>query len=352
MLDLKALTESIRGGDPSAYQRAKDRWDSLAKPLGSLGGLETAICRIAAITGNEDISLERRRLVVFCADNGGVAQGVSQSDSSVTEAVAKALGKGCSTVNYMASGLSCEVLPIDIGMSCGRTPTGVLAQRIRSGTADLFLGPAMEREDCLRAMETGFGLAVDAANQGTDILLAGEMGIGNTTTSSAVLSVLLDRSPEELTGKGAGLSDAGLEHKVNVIGKAITADRPDPEDPVDVLTKVGGLDLAALCGFYLGAAYARRPVLLDGLITYAAALCAVRLCPKAGDALLASHCSGEPASRIALHSLGLVPLISAGLRLGEGSGAVAALPLLDMALRVYQSDHGFASIGIEPYLPL
>ena len=155
MLDLKALTESIRGGDPSAYQRAKDRWDSLAKPLGSLGGLETAICRIAAITGNEDISLERRRLVVFCADNGVVAQGVSQSDSSVTEAVAKALGKGCSTVNYMASGLSCEVLPIDIGMSCGRTPTGVLAQRIRSGTADLFLGPAMEREDCLRAMETG-----------------------------------------------------------------------------------------------------------------------------------------------------------------------------------------------------
>ena len=352
MLDLKALTESVCGRDPSAYQRAKDRWDSLAKPLGSLGGLETAICRIAAITGDEDVSLKRRKLVVFCADNGVIAQGVSQSDSTVTEAVARALGEGTSTVNYMASGLSCDVLPVDIGMANGRTPPGVLDRRVRSGTADLFLAPAMEREDCLRAMEVGFDLAVDAARQGADILLAGEMGIGNTTTSSAVLSVLLDQPPHDLTGKGAGLSDVGQQHKVDVICKAIAFNRPDPEDPVDVLSKVGGLDLAALCGFYLGAAYIRRPVVLDGLITYAAALCAVRLCPKAGDVLLASHCSGEPASRKALEALGLDPLIAAGLRLGEGSGAVAALPLLDMALRVYHSDHRFASIGIEPYQPL
>ena len=352
MLDFRSLAESIHGGDPSAYQKATERWDSLAKPLGSLGELETAICRIAALTGSVDVSLAKRTLVVFCADNGVIAQGVSQSDSTVTEAVAKALGEKRSTVNYMASGLSCKVIPIDIGMSCKRTPYGVLDRRIRSGTADLTLGPAMERADCLQAMETGFDVAEKAVKQGAEILLAGEMGIGNTTTSTAVLSVLLDRPPETLTGKGAGLSDIGLKRKIEVIRRGIAMNRPDPEDPVDILTKVGGLDLATLCGFYLGAAHSRRPVLLDGLITYAAALCAVRLCPGAVDALLASHCSAEPASRLALDALRLSPLISAGLRLGEGSGAVAALPLLDMALRVYHSGNRFASIGIEPYQPL
>ena len=175
------------------------------------------------------------------------------------------------------------------------------------------------------------------------------MGIGNTTTSAAVLSLLLDRPPETLTGRGAGLSDAGLLRKNNAIRQAIRRNRPDPADPIDVLTKVGGLDLAALCGFYLGAAYSRCPVLLDGLITCAAALCAVRLCPKVRDALLAAHCSAEPASALALEELDLAPLLSAGLRLGEGSGAAAALPLLDMALRVYHSGNTFDAIGIEAY---
>ena len=352
MLDFRFLADSIHGGDPLVYQKAKERCDGLAKPLGSLGELETAICRMAALTGSPDVSLDRRSLFVFCADNGVVAQGVSQSDASVTEAVARALGEKRSTVNYLASGLNCKVIPVDIGMSCKRTPPGVLDRRVRGGTADLSSGPAMEREDCIRAIEAGFALAEEAVDQGADILLSGEMGIGNTTTSTAVLSVLLNRPPEVITGKGAGLSDTGLKCKIEVIRRGIAVNHPDPEDPVDVLIKVGGLDLAALCGFYLGAAYSRRPVLLDGLITYAAALCAVRLCPGAGDVLLASHCSAEPASRLALDALGLSPLISAGLRLGEGSGAVAALPLLDMALRVYHSGNRFASIGIEPYQPL
>lgn len=352
MLDLNSLKNSIQGGNPSVYQRTKDRWNGLAKPLGSLGQLETAICRMAALIGSEEVSLDRRTLVVFCADNGVTAQGVSQSDSSVTEAVAGALGKKRSTVNYMASGLNCKVIPVDIGMTCDRTPPGVSYRRIRSGTADFSLGPAMERGDCLRAMEAGFDLAVKAAEQGADLLLAGEMGIGNTTTSAAILSVLLRQPPEALAGKGAGLSDAGLNRKIEVIRRGIMVNRPDANDPVDILTKVGGLDLAALCGFYLGAAYSRRPVLLDGVITYAAALCAVRLCRKAEDAMLASHRSAEPASRLALEALCLCPLISADLRLGEGSGAVAALPLLDMALRVYHSGNHFASIGIDPYQPL
>lgn len=352
MLDLNCLTASISGGDPAVYQAATNRWNGLAKPLGSLGSLETAVARIAALTGTTDVSLDHRTLFVFCSDNGVVAQGVSQSDASVTEAVALALGERRSTVNYMAASFSCPVIPVDIGMSCEKTPPGVLDRRVRDGTEDMTHGPAMERVDCLRAMEAGFNLASEAAKQGADLLLAGEMGIGNTTTSAAVLSVLLDRPPDTLIGRGAGLSDAGLNRKTEAVRASIAINAPDPDDPVDVLTKVGGLDLAALCGFYLGAACCRRPVLLDGLITYAAALCAVRLCPRAGDALLASHCSAEPASHLALGALGLTPLISAGLRLGEGSGAVAALPLLDMALRVYHSGNRFASIGIEPYKPL
>ena len=348
-MNLSSILSAIHGGDPLAYAQAVSHWDSLAKPLGSLGGLEAAVAKIAALSGSPDVRLDRRGLYVFCADNGVVAQGVSQSDSSVTEAVARALGENRSTVNYMTASLRCPVIPVDVGMACAAAPAGVLDRRVRTGTDDITLGPAMDRADCLAAIETGFDLARSAAKEGCDLLLSGEMGIGNTTTSAAVLSVLLDRPPETLTGRGAGLSDAGLLRKNNAIRQAIRRNRPDPADPIDVLTKVGGLDLAALCGFYLGAAYSRCPVLLDGLITCAAALCAVRVCPKVRDALLASHCSAEPAAALALEELDLAPLLSAGLRLGEGSGAAAALPLLDMALRVYHSGNTFVAIGIEAY---
>ena len=348
-MNFSSILSAIPGGDPLAYAQAVSHWDSLAKPLGSLGGLESAISKIAALRGSPDVRLDKRVLYVFCADNGVVAQGVSQSDSSVTEAVARALGENRSTVNYMATGLRCSVIPVDVGMACAAPPDGVLDRRVRNGTADITCGPAMTRSDCLTAIEAGFDLARSAAEEGYDLLLSGEMGIGNTTTSAAVLSVLLDRPPETLTGRGAGLSDAGLVRKNDAIREAIRRNRPDPADPIDVLTKVGGLDLAALCGFYLGAAFSRRPVLLDGLITCAAGLCAVRLCPKVRDALLASHCSAEPAAALALEELGLAPLLSAGLRLGEGSGAAAALPLLDMALRVYHSGNTFDAIGIEAY---
>ena len=352
MMDLQTIIKQIPVGDRAVYHAAQDRWNNLAKPLGSLGALETAVSEIAALTGNADVRLDRRVLYVFCADNGVVARGVSQSDASVTEAVARALGEGRSTVNIMTEGLNCRVVPVNIGMTCVTTLSGVLDRRVRRGTGDISQGPAMSREDCLAAMETGFELARSAAAEGVRLLLAGEMGIGNTTTAAAVLSVLLDRPPEELTGRGAGLSDDGLRRKAAAVKRAISVNCPDPADPVDVLTKVGGLDLAALCGFCLGGAYGRCPVLLDGLITCAAALCSFRLCPNVRDALIASHCSAEPASLLALEALGRKPLISAGLRLGEGTGAAAALPLLDMALRVYHSGNTFDRIGIEAYQPL
>lgn len=335
----------------NAEREAGRRWDSLAKPLGSLGLLEDAIVQIAALTGSADVNLSRRTLLVFCADNGVVAQRVTQSDSSVTAAVARALAAGESTVCPMARVANCRVTPVDVGILDFPGAPGVLNRRVCNGTGDITQGPAMGREECIRAIEAGMGLVRAQKEAGVSILAAGEMGIGNTTTSSAVASVLLGRSPVEMTGRGAGLSNAGLARKINAIERAISVNRPDPDDPVDVLSKVGGLDLAALCGVYLGGAKYRVPVLLDGFISTTAALCAVRLWPKCSDALIASHVSAEPAGALLLETLDKKPLITAQMRLGEGSGAVAALPLLDMALAVYSSGHTFGKMGMEPYTP-
>ncbi len=348
-----ALEEIIAGilELPAAdLYRARQRWNTLAKPLGSLGVLEENITKLAALAGNQTVTLNRRTLLVVCSDNGVVAQGISQSDASVTTAVAAALGRGDSTVNYMAKTANCTVLPVDAGM-LEPTPEGVLNRKLLWGTGDISVGPAMSREICIRAMETGAALAEEQVKNGTDILLLGEMGIGNTTTSAAVASVLLHREPGEMTGRGAGLSDKGLQRKIRIIAQAIAVNRPNPEDPIDVLAKVGGLDLAVLCGICLGGARCRVPVLLDGVITNTAALCAVKLCSRVRDVLIASHVSQEPAAKLLLEALDLKPCISAGLHLGEGSGAVLALPLLDQALAVYNSGHTFAALGIDAYTP-
>ena len=264
--------------------------------------------------------------------------------------MAAALGRGDSTVNFMAKTANCTVLPVDIGM-LEPTPPGVQKEKRMPGTHDITLGPAMTRETCICAIEAGFRLAEKQIKTGADILLLGEMGIGNTTTSAAVASVLLHRSPEELTGRGAGLSNDGLQRKIHAIDRAIQKNRPNPEDPIDVLSKIGGLDLAALCGVCLGGARYQVPVLLDGVITNTAALCAVRLCPAVQGALIASHVSREPAAKLLLDALELQPCISAGLHLGEGCGAVLALPLLDQALAVYNSGHTFDALGIDAYVP-
>lgn len=348
-----ALEEIIAGIPelPAAdLYRARQRWNTLAKPLGSLGVLEENITKIAALAGNQTVTLNRRTLLVVCSDNGVVAQGVSQSDASVTTAVAAALGRGDSTVNYMAKAANCTVLPVDAGM-LELTPEGVLNRKLLWGTGDISAESAMSREICIRAMETGAALAEEQVKNGADILLLGEMGIGNTTTSAAVASVLLQREPGELTGRGAGLSDKGLQQKIRIIAQAIAVNQPNSEDPIDVLSKVGGLDLAVLCGICLGGARCRVPVLLDGVITNTAALCAVKLCSRVRDVLIASHVSQEPAAKLLLEALELKPCISAGLHLGEGSGAVLALPLLDQALAVYNSGHTFAALGIDAYTP-
>ena len=251
----------------------------------------------------------------------------------------------------LARAFGCRLYVCDVGVDADIREPAVIGRKIAYGTKNIAKGPAMTRETCLRAILSGAALARELADEGTEILLIGEMGIGNTTTAAAVSAALLGLPPEAVTGRGAGLSDAGLARKREAVAAALAVNRPNPSDPADVLAKVGGLDLAAMCGAFLGAADCRVPVIVDGCISAAAAWCALRLCPAAGGAMLASHVSAEPMGKLLLDALCLEAPIRARLHLGEGSGAVALLPLLDLALSVYRSGQTFDRLGIAAYVP-
>ena len=348
--ELKTLLSGITPPDEAARAAAHAHWAGLAKPLGGLGALETLLEDAAALTGSASLDVSRRAVLVLCSDNGVVAQGVSQTDQSVTRAVAENLAARRTSVCQMARTAHCDVVPVDMGMAGDPVP-GVADCRIAAGTADFTQGPAMTRAQAVEAVGRGIRLVQEQKAAGVQLLATGEMGIGNTTTSSAVAAVLLGQPVERMTGRGAGLSDEGLARKVDAICRGILRNEPDPTDPLDVLAKLGGFDLAGLCGVFLGGALEGVPVVMDGFISGVAALCAVRLCPAAAKAVFASHCSSEPASRLVLDALGKAPLLTAGLHLGEGTGAVASLPLWDMALAVYGHCYSFAEGGITPYTP-
>ena len=348
--ELRAYIEAIRPADETAMDAARRRQAQLAKPPGRLGQLEELSIRLAGVTGQVCPAMDKCRVAVFAADNGVVAQGVSQTDQSVTRAVAENLAARRTSVCQMAKTARCEVIPVDLGMA-GEPVPGVQNCRIAAGTADFTTGPAMTRQQAVDAIAAGMGLVRAQKAAGVQLLATGEMGIGNTTTSSAVAAVLLGQPVERMTGRGAGLSDAGLARKLDAIRRGIARNQPDAADPLDVLSKLGGFDIAGLCGVFLGGALEGLPVLMDGFISGVAALCAVRLCPAAEKAVFASHCSTEPAARLVLEALGKVPLLTAGLHLGEGTGAVASIPLWDMALAVYRDCYSFTEGGITPYTP-
>ena len=348
--ELKTLLSGITPPDEAARAAAHAHWAGLAKPLGGLGALETLLEDAAALTGSAALDVSRRAVLVLCSDNGVVAQGVSQTDQSVTRAVAENLAARRTSVCQMARTAHCDVVPVDMGMAGDPVP-GVADCRIAAGTADFTQGPAMTRAQAVEAVGRGIRLVQEQKAAGVQLLATGEMGIGNTTTSSAVAAVLLGQPVERMTGRGAGLSDEGLARKVDAICRGILRNEPDPTDPLDVLAKLGGFDLAGLCGVFLGGALEGVPVVMDGFISGVAALCAVRLCPAAAKAVFASHCSSEPAARLVLDALGKAPLLTAGLHLGEGTGAVASIPLWDMALAVYRGCYSFAEGGIAPYTP-
>ncbi len=327
------------------------RWNNVAKPKDSLGHLEKAVTKIAGLTGSADYEIDKRIVMVFCADNGVVRQGVARTGSEVTEILARCMASGNISVCKMASVAHADVIGIDMGIHLDLQLQEILNRRIAAGTGDISIGPAMTREQAATGIRHGMELAKSYKEQGYKIIVTGEVGIGNTTTSSAMASVYLGVDPVEVTGRGAGLDPEGVSRKAAVVQKAIATNNPNPDDALDVLAKLGGFDIAGMTGVFLGGALYRIPVLVDGLISSVAALTAAKLNPAAKNAMLASHVSAEPAGKKLLAALGLDPLICADLCLGEGTGGVAALPLLDMAYAVYRDMLTYEDIAIGKYTP-
>ncbi len=348
-MKLEETVKKIRSVDPSSGRKAWEHWDSLCKPLRGFGKLEEMVAQLAAIQGTENPRCRKRAIVIMGADNGVVREGVSQTGSEVTAQVLENMGQGISSVCVMSRILNADVVPVNIGMNVDGVHEKIRNRAVRHGTGDIAVEPAMSREECIRAIEEGIRITEELKEQGYDLIITGEMGIGNTTTSSACAAVLFHRQPEEVTGRGAGLSSQGLGKKIQVIRQAIEVNQPDPEDPIDIMAKVGGLDIAGMTGCFLGAAACRMPVWIDGFISGISACFAARLEPLAKEYMVATHCSAEPGGKMALDDLGLEPLLYAGMHLGEATGAAAMLPLLDQALNVYYGLPSFASGKVEAY---
>ena len=342
--ELDALVREVLPLDRGAMTAAKEYQARLAKPPGSLGRLEEISIQLAGITGRVHNALNKKQLLVFAADNGVVAEGVSSAPQSVTKQQTINLMRGKTGAAVLAKHFGCGLTVCDVGVNADIYESAVLNRKIAYGTQNICTGPAMTREQTLQAILTGAEIArtVDA-----DVIGVGEMGIGNTTTSSAVLAVLLGADVEAVTGRGGGITEESFRKKKAVIRTAIEVNRPDRDDVVGVLSKVGGFDLAAMCGAFLGAAAARRPAVIDGLISAAAALCAVRLCPNVRGYLVPSHASFEIGYRLAMEAMDLRPLFDLGMRLGEGSGCPLAFQVLDAACAVINDMATFDEAGIN-----
>ena len=338
-----------KGLDQEAMQRAGVRWDEIAKPLHGLGRLEDVIVKIAGIQGSEEISVQKRAMLVFCGDNGITDQGVTQTDSHVTAVVADNIAEGKASISKMCSRCRTDVFAVDVGIRDAVHSEKLIDRKIAKGTKDFTKEPAMSREETLQALETGISLVKECKDRGYTILGTGEMGIGNTTTGSAIAVSLLGLSVEEAVGRGAGLSDHGLKRKKEVIAQAVDTYKLREQDAFEVLRHVGGFDIAGMAGAFIGGAVFGVPIVIDGMISAVAALVAQRIFPGAVDAMLASHIGKEPCMRAVLEELDLKPVVCADLALGEGSGAALLFPMLDMAEAVYRNDETFEKIQLEPY---
>ncbi len=334
--------------DATAMADARARQGRLTKPPGSLGELEDLSVRLAGLAGECPPPLpEPAAVAVFAADHGVHAQGVTPWPQEVTTQMVANFLAGGAVINAVAAQLGADVVVVDVGVA-GEVPAapGLLSRKVRPGTADLAEGPAMDRAEAVRALEVGIAVATELVDAGHRCLLTGDMGIANTTASAALVAAFTGEPAERVTGRGTGVDDATYERKVAVVRRALERHRPDPADPVGVLAAVGGLEHAALAGFLLGAAARRTPVILDGVIACAAALAARALAPDVTGALTAGHLSTEPAAAVATAALGLRPLLDLGMRLGEGSGATLALPLVQSAARVLRDVATFDAAGV------
>jgi len=350
---LDDLVTSIEPLDRDAMDRAGQRLDRLTKPPGSLGRLETLAIQLAGIRGELVTAIDRPAIAVFAGDHGITRQGVSPYPSEVTRQMVANFASGGAAINVLARAAGADLVVVDVGVAGDPLAPAVLAAgtrfvdaRVAAGTRDCSQAPAMTEGEALAAIEAGRRIVGELDERGCDLLGVGEMGIGNTTASSAIVAALTGRPAIEVTGRGTGLDDEGVRHKAAVIDAALARHAPDPRRPLQVLTAVGGLEIAALVGAILAAASARIPVVLDGFITGAAALVASGLAPGFAPRLIASHRSSEPGHGIVLEALSLDPILDLGLRLGEGSGAALAIPVVAAAAAIVGGMATFEDAGV------
>lgn len=345
-MSLDALLGRIRPADAAAGVAAQAALDAKTKPRGSLGELEALACRIAAIRGTATPGRLRPALVLAAGDHGYARGGVSAYPQEVTGQMLAAFATGGAAIDVLARETGLHLVVVDAGVVEPVEHPAIRALRLGAGTADATAGPAMSREDAAAGLLAGAALAEELAGEGFDIVGTGDMGIGNTTAAAALCAALLPAEPEAVCGRGTGVDDAGLARKVEAVRRALAVNRPDAADPVGVLAALGGYELAVLAGVCLGGAAAGSVVLLDGFVTGAAALVAARLAPAAAGRMVASHRSPEPGHALVLADLGLRPLLDLGLRLGEGSGAALALPLVSAALAILADMATFETAGV------
>lgn len=334
--------------DFAAADLARRRQDILTKPSGSLGLLEDLSVQLAGITGKERPRFARKAVITMAADHGVVVEGVSAYPAEVTPQMVLNILRGGAAINVLARQAGAAVRVVDIGVAYDfENVQGLIQRKIAYGTMNMLKGPAMTRDQAETAIQVGMDVVRAEIEQGLDLVATGDMGIGNTTASSAITAVLTGQPVEQVTGRGTGLDDAGLSKKVKIIKEAVRINAPDPKDALDVLSKVGGFEIAGLVGVILGAAAQRVPVVIDGFISGAAALVAAELVPAVKPYMIASHQSVEVGHRAIWNRLGLHPLLNLGLRLGEGTGAVLAFHLVEAASRILDEMATFAEAGVS-----
>ena len=348
MMWLDELVSSIGPLDQRAAQAARSRQDSLTKPPGSLGRLEALSLQIAGVTGQPLPRLAHKVIVTMAADHGVVAEGVSAYPQSVTAQMVGNFLRGGAAVNVLARQAGARVVIVDVGVATELSPSPqLISKKVCRGTRNMVHGPAMTHEQTLAAIKVGVEVVEGEFDRGLDILASGELGIGNTAAAAALATVLTERTPLEMIGNGTGIDTAGMARKQAAVERAISVNQPDSKQPIDVMAKVGGLELAALVGAALAAAARRRPVVIDGYPSTAAAMIAVALAPALRPYLVASHRSQEKGHQAMLDWLELDPLLDLGLRLGEGTGAVLAFSLLEAACLTLRDMATFAEAGLS-----
>lgn len=344
---LESTLKSIKPADKEAMLKGQKKLNNMAKPIGGLGRLEDMAVKIAGMTGRVENTIDKRNIVVMCSDNGVVEEGVSACPQDFTRILAENMAKGLTGVSVLADVAKSDITIVDIGINGDMEANNILDRKIRKGTSNFVKGKSMTYEEAIKSIEIGIEIGDSLCSQGYDILGTGELGIGNTTTSAAILTCFSGLDLDKTVGKGAGLTDEQYLNKKEVIKRGIELNKPDIKDPIDVLSKLGGFDIGGMCGVFLSGAKNRVPVVIDGFISSAAALIAVGLCENVKDYIIPSHLSKEPGALYMMNELELHPVLELEMRLGEGSGCPLAFNIIESSLSIMNNMASFDAASLD-----